>query len=137
MRADRLTAFFEPVFGARVALKKSPSCLLQSRIGLQIREDGPEEDDREEQSDGGSPAPQRSRGRSCVVIDDNKLQSLLKIGFPVEQIGQKGMLGFKVHPNTIFKHLKARNQQTRNKFTKMEGGGVERTRTRAIRGTPE
>ena len=57
----------------------------------------------------------RRRGRK-TVIDEEKLLSLLALDFNVSDIASKGLLGRKVHRNTIHNFLKKRDLQVRKKF---------------------
>ena len=46
-------------------------------------------------------------GRPKVLIDKEKLKALLEMGFNVSEIAAKGLLGCKVHRNTISNFMKA------------------------------
>ena len=52
----------------------------------------------------------KRRGRQLMDIDNTKLEALLDLNFSVSDIARKGLLGKKMHRNTIHKFLKSQGQ---------------------------
>jgi len=57
-------------------------------------------------------------GNNCYDIDKDYLEHLLSIGCHVTSIARDGMLGSKLHPNTIYKFMKRNGiKSVRDRFT--------------------
>ena len=59
-------------------------------------------------------------GNNCFDIDKDYLEHLLRIGFSVASIAKNGMLGSKIHPNTLYKFMKRNGVKSiRDRFTNL------------------
>ena len=87
-------------------------CELPSRFVSMINSSDPTDD---------LLSQQRKRvGRPAASIDAEMLSSPLSMNFTVQEIASKGLLGVKVHRNTIQRFLKKGGKSVRNKFSRID-----------------
>ncbi|VDI20006.1 Hypothetical predicted protein [Mytilus galloprovincialis] len=65
------------------------------------------------------------KGRHQLDIDVNKLQQLMSLGFTVKKIAEDGLLGGKIHPNTLYKLLKEHDLQVRSSYSTITDDQLE------------
>ncbi|XP_062588654.1 uncharacterized protein LOC134250306 isoform X2 [Saccostrea cucullata] len=59
------------------------------------------------------------RGRHRLQVDMDKLKELIDLGFSVTAIAKNGLLGGKIHPNTIYNRLKDEDKTVRSKYSNL------------------